>query len=365
MTRPLTQIEPQPGIMEITPYKGGDAKLDGHEHVLKLSSNENPFGPSQKAVEAVQRSAPTLNLYPSTDHRDLREAIARVFTVDANRVICGAGSDEILHLLCQTYAGPGDEIVYTEHGFSMYRILGLAAGATPVKVPENNRMVDVDAILAGCNERTRIVFVTNPGNPTGTKIRDTELDRLAQNIPPKALLVLDGAYAEFVPGFNGCAELVDARENVVMTRTMSKIFGLGGMRVGWGYGPEHVIGALNRVRGPFNLSTPALVAAAAAIQDVDYTSFCQTENIRNREWLRVELAKHGVQSDPSHANFILARFRDAEEAKGCDAYLRRNGIIVRQVGGYGIPEGLRITIGDSSACEKVAETIGEFLKVHS
>lgn len=217
--------------------------------MVKLSSNENPLGPSPAAVEAYRRAAYDLHRYPSSDHSALRTAIAEVLGLDAGRIICGAGSDEIIAFLCQAYAGPGTEVVHTEHGFAMYRISALAAGATPVEVPERERVTDVDAILAACTDATRLVFIANPNNPTGTMIGLAEIERLAEGLPPQALLVLDGAYAEYVEGYDGGAALVDRRDNVVMTRTFSKLYGLGGLRIGWGYGPAHVIDVLNRVRG--------------------------------------------------------------------------------------------------------------------
>ena len=221
-------IRPQPGIEEIVLYKGGESRLAGRGDILKLSSNENPLGTSETAQAAFQRAAGSLHRYPSTDHTDLRTAIAAVHGLDAERIICGAGSDEIIAFLCQAYAGSDTHVIYTEHGFSMYRIAALAASAQPVEVPERARVVDVDAVLSAVTDATRIVFITNPGNPTGTLIGDDETARLAAELPEHVLLVLDGAYAEFADGYDGGAALVDARENVVMTRTFSKIYGLGG-----------------------------------------------------------------------------------------------------------------------------------------
>ncbi|MFO1210749.1 MAG: histidinol-phosphate transaminase [Amaricoccus sp.] len=365
MSEPHPTIRPQPGVLDIAPYVGGESRLDGHARVLKLSSNENPFGPSPKAVEAYRAAAGSLHLYPSSDHAALRAAIGEVHGLDPNRIVCGAGSDEIIAFLAQAYAGPGAEVIHTEHGFGMYRICALAAGATPVEVREAERRTDVDAILAAATERTALVFVANPNNPTGTMIPAAEIERLAAGLPARTLLVLDGAYAEFVEGFDGHAGLVEARANVVMTRTFSKIHGLGGLRVGWGYGPAHVVEVLNRVRGPFNLATPALAAAEAAVRDTGYAAFCRGENARNRAALAAALAEAGVPSDPSEANFLLARFRDAGEAEACDRALRDAGIIVRRVAGYGLPAALRITVGDADACGRVADVVGAFMRVRA
>lgn len=354
------QPRPQPGIQDIALYKGGASTLAGRSDVVKLSSNENPFGPPQSAREAAARVLADLHRYPSTDHSALRAAIGEVQGLDPERIFCGNGSGEVLGLLCQAYAGAGDEVIYTEHGFSMYRIYALAAGAVPVKVPERNRVVDVDAILAAVSPRSRVVLLTNPANPTGTMLDLAEIRRLADGLPGDVLLVLDGAYAEFAPGYDGGAALVAARENVVMTRTFSKIYGLGGMRIGWGFGPQAVIDTLNRIRGPFNLSVPALAAAEAAMRDLAFVEQTRAETARLRAWLAAALAAHGVPSDPSHANFILARFGSAEEAQACEAYLKSAGLIVRPVAGYGLPECLRITIGDEAACRRVADAVGAF-----
>ncbi|MEE3316616.1 MAG: histidinol-phosphate transaminase [Pseudomonadota bacterium] len=346
--------------MQIALYQGGQSKIEGVADVVKLSSNENPFGPSDKAKEAFARCAHQLHRYPSTDHLSLRTAIAEVHGLDAGKIICGVGSDEIITFLCQAYAGPGDEVIHTEHGFSMYRISTLAAGATPVEVPEVDRTVDVDAILAACNERTKLVFIANPANPTGTFVTGDEITRLADGLPAHTILVLDGAYAEYVDGFDGGAAMVEARENVVMTRTFSKVYGLGGLRIGWGYGPQAIIDVLNRVRGPFNLSDAQLDTAEAALRDREYLEKCLSENARLRVWLSEALAEVGVPSDVSYTNFILARFQSADEADACDAYLKQNGLIVRRVAGYKLPDCLRITVGDEASCRRIVHAIRGF-----
>jgi histidinol-phosphate aminotransferase len=353
-------IRPQPGILDIALYEGGTAHVAGIANALKLSSNENPFGPSDRVKEAFQRTVHSLHRYPNSDHASLRTAIGDVHDLDPARIICGVGSDEIITFLCQAYAGPKDEVVFTEHGFLMYRISAMAVGATPVEVAERERTADVDAILAACGARTRLVFIANPNNPTGTMISAAEIARLADGLPPKAILVLDGAYAEYVEGYDGGASLVDARSNVVMTRTFSKIYGLGGLRIGWGYGPAAIIDVLNRIRGPFNLSTTALEAAEAAVRDQDHLVRCRNENNRMRTWLAQALAELGVPSDTSMANFVLARFASPDEAEACDAFLQEQGLIVRRVAGYKLPHCLRITVGDESGCRRVAHAVAQF-----
>ncbi|KQI69295.1 histidinol-phosphate aminotransferase [Loktanella sp. 3ANDIMAR09] len=355
-----TAISPRRSIMDISLYKGGDSTVAGQSNIVKLSSNENPFGPPDAAKDAVARAVHELHRYPSTDHASLRQAIAEVHGLDAARIICGVGSDEIIHFLCQAYIGDGGEVIHTEHGFAMYRISTLANGGTPVEVKERERVTDVDAILAACTDRTRLVFIANPNNPTGTMIGQAEITRLAEGIPPQAILVLDGAYAEYVEGFDAGAAMVEARDNVVMTRTFSKIYGLGGLRVGWGYAPMAIIDVLNRVRGPFNLSSPALAAAEAAVRDVDFVARCRAENARCRDWMANALAELGIPSDTSTANFVLARFASEAEANACDDHLRSEGILVRRVAGYKLPNCLRITVGDESACRRTVHAIAQF-----
>lgn len=353
-------IRPQPGIMDIALYVSGESHVAGKAEVLKLSSNENPHGPSARARAAFAEAAGDLHRYPNTDHGPLRRAIGEVHGLDPDRIICGVGSDEVLQFITQCYAGPGDEVITTRHGFSMYPILAQAAGALPVEVPETDRRVDVDAILAAVSDHTRLVFIANPANPTGTMLDESELRRLIEGLPSYVLFVHDGAYTEFADGFDGGVALVDAYPNVIMTRTFSKIHGLGGLRIGWGYAPREIIDVLNRVRQPFNLSQAQMAAAEAAVRDIAYTRWCQDENARWRDWLRGALVQMGVGCDESFANFLLARFDSADEAAACDAALKAEGIIVRRTAGYHLPECLRITVGDEAACRRVVDVIARF-----
>lgn len=354
------RIKPQPGIMDISLYVSGASHVPGKTEVLKLSANENPFGPSDKAKEAFARTVQNLHRYPNTDHASLRRAIAEVHDLDPDRIICGVGSDEVLQFVAQAYAGKGNEVIHTQHGFAMYPILAKAVGATPVEVPETDRRVNVDAILAACTPKTRIIFIANPGNPTSTFVPADEITRLADAMPQDAILVLDGAYAEFVDGFDGGAVLAGSRPNVVMTRTFSKMYGLGGLRIGWGYASREIIDVLNRIRQPFNLSETQLATAEAAVRDRAYEVKCRTDNAKWRDWLVTSLNDIGVACDPAFANFVLARFADPAEAEACDAYLQSEGIIVRRVASYQLPHCLRITVGDESACRRVVHAIAQF-----
>ncbi|WP_299916696.1 histidinol-phosphate transaminase [uncultured Roseobacter sp.] len=357
----MTQaIRPQPGIMDIALYQGGASQIEGQTDPLKLSSNENPFGTSAKTIAAVTEAATGLHRYPSTDHMKLRQAIAEVHGLDAQRIICGVGSDEILTLLAMAFAGPGDEVLYTEHGFSLYRIFALSAGATPVVAPEKDRCVDVDALIDRISDATRLIYIANPANPTGTALDMDALTHLADAVPDHCLLVLDGAYAEFFHGYDGGASLVEARANVVMTRTFSKLYGLGGLRVGWGYAPQNIIDVLNRIRGPFNMSSVALAGAETAVRDRAFVETCLQENAEQRARLTGGLHQLGIACDESHANFVMARFASEVEALAADAHLKAAGILVRLVKGYGFPEALRITVGRAEDVTRVLEALGSF-----
>lgn len=353
----MGQITPQPGIMDIALYVGGKAKIAGRDDVLKLSSNENPLGPPPRAVAAISDAASGVHLYPSTDHTELREAISEVWDVEADRVICGVGSDEVLQFICQAFSGPGDEIIHTEHGFSMYPILARMAGATPVCVPEAERVVDVDAILATVTERTRVVFFANPANPTGTLLPMCEVERLADGLPQHVILVLDGAYVEYAEGYDGGVTLARTRPNVLMTRTFSKIFGLGGLRIGWGYGPKDLIEVMTRIRQPFNLSVIQLAAAEAAVRDTEWVARCAALNAEQRQRLTGALRQLGFAVDAAEGNFVLARCADEAEADAAEMALQADGILVRRVTGYGFPEGLRITVGDVDQTSRVIASL--------
>lgn len=354
------RITPQPGIMDIELYVGGKGHIKGQSNTVKLSSNENPWGPSEDAKQAYRALAGELHVYPSSDHSALRTAIAQVHGVDADRIICSNGSDELISFLCQAYAGPGDEVLFTEHGFLMYKLCAQGAGATPVSVPEKDRHTDVDALLAAANDNTKLVFIANPNNPTGTMIAEAEVERLADGLPDHTLLVLDGAYAEFVDGFDGHASLTENRPNVFMTRTFSKIYGLGGLRMGWGYGPAEVVNTLHRLRGPFNANISALAAGEAAVLDTDYTEKCRSLNGQWREFLREKLLGMGIACDASQTNFVLARFGSEEEADAADKALGDAGLIVRAVKSYGLAECLRITVGKGADCKRVAQVLQDF-----
>lgn len=356
----------KPGVRAIAPYVPGKAHAAGGATRFKLSSNETPLGPSPAAVAAYRESAANLELYPDGSATALRTAIAETYGLDAERIICGAGSDEVLQMLTHTFVGPGDETVMTEYGFLVYPIATSAVGATCIVAKDGpGYTASVDNILAAITERTRMVFLANPNNPTGTYIPISEVRRLHAGLPGNVILVLDAAYCEFVRrnDYEAGVELASEAENVVLTRTFSKIHGLAGLRIGWGYGPRAIIEAMNRIRGPFNLSSPAIAAGAAAIRDRAHVAFAADFNARWLPWLTAELEKLGLSVTPSVGNFILVHFPEtgARGADAADLALQRNGIIVRKVGNYGLPDALRITVGTEEANRAVVAALAEFL----
>lgn len=356
---------PRPGVLAIAPYVPGKSKATGGSKVYKLSSNESPLGPSPKAMEAFRATASELEFYPDGAATALREAIGRAYGLAPERLICSAGSDEVLNLIAHAYVGPGDEAIYSEHGFLVYPIAITGAGGTPVVVPEKNLTADVDAILAAVTERTRVVFLANPNNPTGTYLPFDEVKRLHRGLPGRVLLVLDAAYAEYVRrnDYESGIELVASSENVIMCRTFSKIFGLAGIRLGWAYGPAAVIDALNRIRGPFNVSLPAIAAGVAAMEDRDFIARAADHNEAWLPKVTARLEAIGLTVTPSVGNFVLVHFpdRDGRRAPDADAHLLSRGVVVRRMDAYGLQNALRITIGSAEANEAMLAAMAEFM----
>lgn len=356
---------PRPGILDIELYVPGASHIPGGVKPIKLSSNESPLGPSPKAIAAYQDAALALERYPDGGAGVLRQAIGARYGLDPRRIVCGAGSDELLSMLAHAYLGPGDEAIYTEHGFLVYRIAILANGATPVIAPERDLTTDVDAILARVTARTKMVFLANPNNPTGTYIGIDEVRRLRLGLPEHVLLVLDGAYAEYVQtnDFESGMELVSTTQNTVMTRTFSKIYGLAALRLGWVYAPEPIIDVLNRLRGPFNVSHPGIMAGAAAMDDTAHIEAAVAHNAQWLPWLSAELAALGIAITPSVANFLLMHFEPIGPwtADKADAFLKARGIILRRVTGYGLPHALRLTVGTEAENRAVIDALDEFV----
>jgi len=280
-------------------------------------------------------------------------------------ILCSNGSDELLGLLAHVYLSAGDEAIFTEHGFLVYRIQTLANGATPVVVKEKDARADIDAILAAVTERTKIVFLANPNNPTGTYLPVDEVRRLQAGLPPHVLLVIDAAYAEYVRrnDYEAGVELVSSCQNVVMTRTFSKIYGLAALRIGWMYGPAHVVDAINRVRGPFNVNAMAIAAGAAAIRDREHLAKAVAFNDEWLNWLTKELERIGLRVTPSVGNFLLIHFPDAKGkgAAEADEFLVSRGFVLRRVTAYGFPNALRMSVGTEEANRGVVAALTEFM----
>ena len=359
----MTAPAPRPEILTIAAYVAGDSQTPGANRVIKLSSNEGAFGPPVSAQAAFRQVAAEIHRYPDGDSTALRKAIGQRFGLDPARIVCGTGSDELIQHLCHIYGGPGTEIVMSQYGFTMYEISGTYAGSRVLKAPEVNLTTHVDSILALATENTRLVFVANPNNPTGSLLPQAEMVRLREGLPETTLLVLDAAYAEYVtaPGYDPGVALVDAGENTVMLRTFSKVFGMGGMRVGWCYGPLAVIDVINRVRGVFNVNIAAQAAAVAALSESGWVERSVAHNTEWRARLATALQAAGITVWPSQGNFLLADFATPRKAKGADAFLRGRGIIVRCMAGYGLPHCLRITVGTAEECTMVADTLATFM----
>ena len=364
-TTSFTRPTPHAGVLAVDPYVPGKSKLQGYAGTVhKLSSNETPLGASAAAKAAFKTAVERLETYPDGTAAPLRAALGTLHGLDPARIVCGAGSDELLFMLANIFCQPGSEGIYTEHGFLLYRVALLAAEATPVVVRERDLRVDVDAILAAVTPATRIVYVTNPGNPTGTYLPQAEVARLADALPANVLLVLDAAYAEYATrdDYEAGFSLVHDRENVVVTRTFSKVYGLASLRLGWCYAPVAICEALHRVRSPFNVNDPAMRAGVAAVEDQPHIAAAVAHNTHWRAAVTREIAAAGFPVTESAANYVLIHLRDAAEAVAAEAFLSSRGLILRMVGAYGLPQCLRCSIGSVEANELVIEAFRDFAR---
>lgn len=365
MSKPI----PRPGILSIAPYQAGKSaiagKLADNLDILKLSSNESALGASPKAVAAYQAASDTLHRYPDSAHIAFRAALSEKFNIPLPRIICGAGSDELIGLLTHAFCTQGDEVIHSQYGFLMYPIYARAAGATPISVPEKNYKSDVDALLAAITPRTKIMFLAQPNNPTGSYLTQHEMARLIEGIPPHVILAIDGAYVEYVTAadYPDPLKLALTHDNIVMLRTFSKIYGIPALRLGWGVFPDEIADAVNRIRGPFNVSSPALAAGIAALQDDAHTQVCIAENNRALEFYQQNLSKLGLKPLPSVGNFVLVEFAatGSHTASAANQFLLSQGIIVREVANYGLPNCLRITTGTHTQNQRVVEALSRFM----
>ena len=359
----MTDISPLPHIARMKPYVPGGKLSVSDQRPVMLASNENALGPSQKAVDAMVAVAGGVNLYPDPDYLELRTEIAKAVGVsEVSRIITGVGSGEIIHLLTQCYAGPGDEVLFTEHGFSLYPVAAGAHGADAVSVPETDLTAGVNAILGAVSDRTKLLFLANPNNPTGTMLSIEDLESIQDALPPHVLFVIDGAYAEYVgPDYEvAIRDLVDRTNNTVMVRTFSKIHALAAMRLGWAYVREAVAENFNRVRGPFNVSAFAAAGGAASITDTDFLEMSRAHNNEWRSRVTEALNAMGLTTPESHANFVLPEFGSETRAAEAYAFLKARNILVRAVGGYGLPTRLRISVGSAEDNESLLAALKDF-----
>ncbi len=356
----------RPGILEIEPYVPGDHGLPGPGAVHRLASNEGALGPSASAIAAYRDMAGELHRYPDGGATRLRQAIGKMWGLDPERIVCGAGSDELLQLLVRAYAGPGDEVLYSRHGFLVYPIAAKSVGANPVTAPEQDLRADVEALIKAANPRTRLCFLANPNNPTGSHVSGAELERLRDGLPDNVLLVVDAAYAEYVDraDYSSGVELARGRGDVVMTRTFSKIFGLAALRLGWAYCPPAIADVLNRIRGPFNVPAPAQEAGIAALGDAEHMRAAKAHNDRWLPWLADRARALGLTPYPSIGNFLLIGFpRDStRNADAASRYLATRRVLARKMGAYGLGDCLRITIAEEAALRACAHALEDFIK---
>jgi histidinol-phosphate aminotransferase len=350
--------EPRAGVLEIEPYAPGSNATAQGATVFNLSSNETPLGPSLNAVCAYHEAVKHLAVYPDGSAAALRAAIGRAYALNPALIVCGAGSDELLNLLAHAFLGPDGEAIHTVHGFLVFRTATLSAGGPPVMVTGSNYTADVDAILGAVTPRTKIVFLANPNNPTGTYLPFDEIKRLRRQLAPEVLLVLDAAYAEYGDDYKSGIELVGSADNVVTCRTFSKIYGLAALRLGWLYGPAHVVDALNRIRGPSNVGQPAIAAGVAAMTDDAHTETAARHNARWLPWLAQEISKLGLTATPSVANFPITAGRTAADA---DAFLCARGLILRRLEAFRQPNALRLLVGTEAANRRVIAALSAFM----
>jgi len=360
---------PKPGILEIAPYVPGRSTAPGAAKVFKLSSNESPLGPSPKALAALDQAKPSLSLYPEGSARLLREELGKVFGLDPARIVTsGDGSDALLTLLANAHLRPGDEVIFSEHAFLVFKIATLANSAVPVMVPETRTnsiiKVDIDRMLAAVTAKTRMVYVANPNNPTGSYLTTGEMARLHAGLPDHVLLVIDAAYSEYVTArdYEAGMEMSVRCPNVAMTRTFSKLYGLAGLRIGWMHASPAVCDAVNRIRGPFNTTLMQQLVGVAALKDRDHFWAAVRHNNQWLPWITAEIRTAGLRVDDSAANFVLIHFPKGEKsASAADAFLMKHGVILRGVANYGLPDCLRMTVGTEEQNRLAVSLIQEFM----
>jgi len=359
---PQALPQPKPGILDIKPYIGGEGRVDSSIRLARLASNENALGCSPKAQQAYLKAAGDLQRYPDGSAAELRAALGKTYNLAPEKIICGSGSEELIALLVRAYAGPGDEVLYSQYGFLMYPLCAKSVGATPVAVPEIDFRTDIEGILKAVTPRTKMLLLANPNNPTGSYLSQGEMKYLLEKLPSHILVLLDSAYAEFVQekDYDDGKSLVDAHPNAVMLRTFSKIYGLAALRLGWGYCSEEIVGVVNRVRGAFNVNAPAQAAGIAALSDHEFLKKTIEMTVTGRKFLEEQLKALGVKTWPSVGNFLLAGFgARAEEIR---LGLKEKGVFIRQMGAYNLPQHLRITVGTAEDNNQLIDALKPLLR---
>jgi histidinol-phosphate aminotransferase len=369
MPAAMNAPQAKPWINAINAYTPGKAKSDDGRVLIKLSANENPLGCSPDATAALVEARSTLARYPDPASNALREALGAAYQLESDQIVCGTGSDELLNLIAMGYAGAGDDIIYVRYGFSVYDIAARKCAANVVVAPDRDYGTDVDALLELVNERTRVVFIADPNNPTGTYLGDAEMARLHAGLPSDCVLVLDQAYGEYLEDDGPAAfDLARQHNNVLITRTFSKIYGLAAERIGWAYGQPDLIATLNRIRAPFNVTSAGQVAAIAALADTEFVAKSRTHNRQWREWMAAEIAalsNHGLRAVPSWANFLMVMFDGKCSAEAAYKALMDEGYIVRWLPGQGLANGLRMTIGTEEENRGLMTALRRILEAHS
>ncbi len=361
----MTLLKPRPTIAGMVRYQP-NLSSKKTDRIIRLSANEGALGPSPKAIEALANIAKEIHHYPEEEPRELADVLGEKHSLDPQKMIFGCGSDELIMAICLAYIDPGDEAIYTEYGFLMYPMSIQIAGGVPISAPDSAYKASVDSILERVTDRTRIVFIANPNNPTGSYLSQSEVNRLHRELPDTVLLVIDAAYAEFVArnDYSDGSILADTSDNVVMLRTFSKLYAMAGLRLGWGYAPKHITDAMHVVKQPFGANRGAVAAAVAAIKDSEFFNRAVAHNQVWQPWTRIELESLGLHCLPSVTNFLMIKFptKAGLSAFEAEAFLRDQGILTRGMAGYGAPEYLRLSIGTEQEMRIVIDTIAEFLK---
>lgn len=353
----------QPHVLSIPEYVPGKPVAEverelGISGAIKLASNENPLGPSPKAMKAIIDTARSANIYPESSAPDLRSALASKLGLSSDQIILGNGSDEIMQMLAHVFVGPDDEVVIPEKAFSMYRIVTRLFGGALIMVPLRDFGPDLAEMGKAINSRTRLVFVSNPHSPTGVTCDRGDFEKLLGIVDRTgAILILDEAYLEYcsAPGFVNGIDYLDKSDHLIVLRTFSKIYGLAGLRVGYGVGSNWMIKLLNRVRPPFNVNLLAQSAAIAALSDDGHVQRSRELNIRGRKFISRRLNEMGFETIDSQANFVA--FKPACDAEKLYAALLREGIIVRHLKSFGLPDYIRVTVGLEEQNIKLMESI--------